>query len=54
LGGSEPLCELTALPFTAYCAICAHGEMRSWPSRGELVCGADQPGDSLPCLQQDL
>ncbi len=54
LGGSEPLCELTALPFAAYCAICVHGELRSWPSRGDLVCGADQPGDSLPCLQQDL
>jgi len=54
LGGSEPLGELTALPFTAYCAICVHGEMRSWPSRGELACGADQPGDSLPCLRQDL
>jgi nicotinic acid mononucleotide adenylyltransferase len=25
LNGSEPLCELAALPFSAYCAICAHG-----------------------------
>ncbi len=28
LGGQEPLCELTALPFTAYCTICAHGMYR--------------------------
>ncbi len=54
LDGSEPLHELAALPFTAYCAICAHGEPRSWPSNGELACGANEPIDSLPCLQQDL
>jgi nicotinic acid mononucleotide adenylyltransferase len=24
LSGQEPLCELAALPFTAYCALCAH------------------------------
>jgi nicotinic acid mononucleotide adenylyltransferase len=54
LEGNEPLHELTALPFTAYCAICEHGELQSWPSNGELICGADESGDSLPCLQQDL
>jgi nicotinic acid mononucleotide adenylyltransferase len=28
LSGQEPLCELVALPFTAYCAICAQGTYR--------------------------
>jgi hypothetical protein len=60
LGGREPLYELTALPFTAYCAICVHGEYRmgeqnlgSWPARRDLVCSADQAGNSPPCLPQD-
>jgi hypothetical protein len=60
LGGREPLCELIALPFTAYCAIGVHGEYRiraanggGWPSRPDLVCGADQAGDSLLCLRQE-
>jgi hypothetical protein len=51
LGGREPLRELTALPFTAYCAICVHSE-DGWPARHDLVCGADQAGSSPPCLRQ--
>jgi nicotinic acid mononucleotide adenylyltransferase len=29
LSGQEPLCELAALPFTAYCTICDHGMYRT-------------------------
>jgi nicotinic acid mononucleotide adenylyltransferase len=58
LGGREPLRELAALPFTAYCAICVHSTYRrgeenrsAWPAQRDLVCGADQARNSPPCLR---
>jgi nicotinic acid mononucleotide adenylyltransferase len=34
LGGRESLCELAALPFTAYCALCTHGAYQLRQDRG--------------------
>ncbi len=38
LNGSEPLCELAALPFSAYCAICTRGMYR-------MPADCNQPSD---------
>ena len=38
LSGREPLCELAALPFTAYCALCTYGayQLRGISERGSF------------------
>jgi nicotinic acid mononucleotide adenylyltransferase len=49
LSGHAPLCELAALPFTAYCTICAHGTYRMvdedahrWPSECDFFRRAEE------------
>ena len=49
LRGQEPLCELAALPFTAYCALCTHGtyQMRQ-EKEGGLALQRALAGRSAP------
>lgn len=58
LSGHEPLCELAALPFTAYCTICAHGIYRMeeeiaghWPSECDFFRPAEETEDHMPRAQ---
>jgi nicotinic acid mononucleotide adenylyltransferase len=61
LSGHEPLCELLALPFTAYCAICAHGIYRMeeedagrWPSECDIFRRAGNTQDYLAAPQRTV